>query len=65
VAFVAMVGSIFGMNLYFNVQTTPPVCIISCAYIQSLMLCNCSKLSATGTYVLVVVSWSRDKRKTP
>ncbi|DBB18146.1 TPA: hypothetical protein ACH3X3_003120 [Trebouxia sp. C0006] len=24
VAFVAMVGSIFGMNLYFNVQTTPP-----------------------------------------
>lgn len=25
VAFVAMAGSIFGMNLYFNVQTTPPV----------------------------------------
>ena len=25
VAFVAMAGSIFGMNLYFNVQSTPPV----------------------------------------
>ncbi len=27
VAFVAMAGSIFGMNLYFNVQTTPPVSV--------------------------------------
>lgn len=25
VAFVAMAGSIFGMNLYFNVTETPPV----------------------------------------
>ena len=24
-AFVAMAGSIFGMNLYFNVAETPPV----------------------------------------
>ena len=65
VAFVAMVGSIFGMNLYFNVQTTPPVCIIACAYVQSLMFCKCSKLAVTGTCIIFIVSWTWDKQRTP
>lgn len=30
VAFVAMAGSIFGMNLYFNVAETPPVSLQAC-----------------------------------
>lgn len=29
VAFVAMAGSIFGMNLYFNVAETPPVSVLA------------------------------------
>lgn len=29
VAFVAMAGSIFGMNLYFNVAETPPVSFLA------------------------------------
>lgn len=35
VAFIAMAGSIFGMNLYFNVQTTPPVSVV-------LLIARCS-----------------------
>ena len=36
VAFVAMAGSIFGMNLYFNVAETPPVSLQ--AYVLSGIL---------------------------
>ena len=52
VAFVAMVGSIFGMNLYFNVQTTPPVCIIACAYV-----CLSCCVNAHSYLPLVLVSF--------
>ncbi len=64
VAFVAMVGSIFGMNLYFNVQTTPPVCMLACAYV-----CLSRRVNAQSYLRPVltspVISWFRDKWRTP
>lgn len=46
VAFVAMAGSIFGMNLYFNVQTTPPVSFWHQAVTEHCSISNaCNLLS--------------------
>ncbi|DBA87421.1 TPA: hypothetical protein ACH3X1_004467 [Trebouxia sp. C0004] len=53
VAFVAMAGSIFGMNLYFNVQTTPPVAFWACA----------TSIVVVGLAImLIIMAFARHKR---
>lgn len=65
VAFVAMAGSIFGMNLYFNVAETPPVSflasVLSCLLPNKLEICSHAK-THTSRHVAAgcfVISWSQ------
>ena len=50
VAFVAMAGSIFGMNLYFNVAETPPVSLQACV-LSSILSGKLGRLFAFHSHI--------------